>query len=41
MISKMPDNMIPRDLAAKILPATPPKAVVIYGPRRAGKTTLV
>ncbi len=32
MISKMPDNMIPRDLATKILPATPPKAVVIYGP---------
>lgn len=33
--------MIPRDLVNKILPATPPKAVVIYGPRRAGKTTLV
>lgn len=33
--------MIPRALADKILPATPPKAVVIYGPRRAGKTTLV
>lgn len=33
--------MIPRDLTAKILPTTPPKAVVIYGPRRAGKTTLV
>ena len=34
-------NMIPRDLSAKIIQATPPKAVVIYGPRQAGKTTLV
>ena len=33
--------MIPRDLSQKILLSTPPKAVVIYGPRQAGKTTLV
>lgn len=33
--------MIPRDLTSSVLSATPPKAVVIYGPRRAGKTTLV
>ncbi|MGN1209731.1 MAG: AAA family ATPase, partial [Duodenibacillus sp.] len=33
--------MIPRDLVGSIVSATPPKAVVIYGPRRAGKTTLV
>ena len=33
--------MILRDLSPKILTATPPKAVVIYGPRQAGKTTLI
>lgn len=33
--------MIPRDLTSKILTATPPKAVVVYGPRQAGKTTLI
>ena len=33
--------MILRDLSSKILTATPPKAVVIYGPRQAGKTTLL
>jgi len=33
--------MIPRSLTPQILTATPPKAVVIYGPRQAGKTTLL
>ena len=33
--------MIPRDLTSSILNSTPPKAVVIYGPRQAGKTTLI
>lgn len=33
--------MIPRDLTTRILNATPPKAVIIYGPRQAGKTTLI
>lgn len=41
MVIQLKKKMIPRDLANLILPATPPKAVVIYGPRRAGKTTLV
>lgn len=33
--------MIPRDLVDRIVTATPPKAVVIFGPRRVGKTTLI
>ena len=33
--------MIPRDLTSIILQSTPPKAVIIYGPRQAGKTTLI
>lgn len=33
--------MIPRDLTARILNSTPPKAVIIYGPRQSGKTTLI
>lgn len=33
--------MIPRSLTPQILTATPPKAVLIYGPRQAGKTTLL
>lgn len=33
--------MIPRDLMSCILTSTPPKAVIIYGPRQAGKTTLI
>ena len=33
--------MISRELASRIINSTPPKAVVIFGPRRAGKTTLV
>ena len=41
MVIQLKKNIIPRDLANLILPAMPPKAVVIYGPRRAGKTTLV
>ena len=41
MVIQLKKNIIQRDLANLILPAMPPKAVVIYGPRRAGKTTLV
>lgn len=33
--------MIPRDLVDRIVTSTPPKAVVIFGPRRVGKTTLI
>lgn len=33
--------MIPRDLTSSVLQSTPPKAVIIYGPRQAGKTTLI
>lgn len=33
--------MIPRDLVDRIVTATPPKAVAIFGPRRVGKTTLI
>lgn len=33
--------MILRDLTSKILDSTPPKAVIVCGPRRAGKTTLI
>ena len=33
--------MILRDLTSKTLNSTPPKAVIICGPRRAGKTTLI
>lgn len=33
--------MIFHELTSRILDSTPPKAVVIYGPRQAGKTTLI
>lgn len=33
--------MILRDLTNDILASTPPKAVIICGPRQAGKTTLI
>ena len=33
--------MIFHELTSRILNSTPPKAVVIYGPRQAGKTTLI
>ena len=33
--------MIERSISVKVASSTPPKAVAIFGPRRAGKTTLL
>ena len=33
--------MIEREIAENVACSTPPKAVAVFGPRRAGKTTLL